>query len=160
MVCQGKAWVSSLSPIPGVYDNSHEASTRVFRNQISVKVRNIMISMWTHYIRIHIPQSTGLSGSQLFVVSLSGCLAGYIRGHKYKCSSPVLLLQYSLILGRHKKNNSKFILIASEVEICCKQNVDWLQLSFGRGQDMAADMTKKKEAHSYALVSFFFLFRV
>lgn len=100
MVCQGKAWVSSLSLIPGVYENSNEACTLVFRNQISAKVRNIMISMWTHHVRIHIPQ-TALSDTALYSE------AGYIRGHKYNCSIPVLLLNYCLMLGHEHKNNSE-----------------------------------------------------
>lgn len=44
VVCQGKAWISSFSPIPGVYGNSNGAYILMFRHQNSVKVRNIMIS--------------------------------------------------------------------------------------------------------------------
>lgn len=37
VVCEGKAWISSFSPIPGVYGNSDEASVLVFGLQTSEK---------------------------------------------------------------------------------------------------------------------------
>lgn len=76
VVCEGKAWISSFRPIPGVYGNSNETSIAVFGHQNSVKMRYMVISTWTFHVKIHIPK-TALSGSGL--CSESPRISGRLR---------------------------------------------------------------------------------
>lgn len=93
MVCEGKAWISSFSPIPGVYGNSDEASLAAFGHQNSVKMMYMMISTGTFHVKIHIPKLPCLA--QVFVVSLPGFLAGCVTGHKCRAQQSSLAAKVS-----------------------------------------------------------------